>query len=106
MTTVSPDEKLECKLDTVRQLLADIKPGAHMAVVDDKSGFLQGHLEKESSRMCFLRFGNGLYRPHGLMFGLTQSPAKFQQLNRVAVNALLLRDVCVLLYLDDRLVRL
>ena len=39
----------------------------------------------------------------GLAFGLSQSPGKFQSLNRVAVNALNLNGVITMLYLDDRL---
>ena len=54
--------------------------------------------------MCFVKLGFHLYMAYALMFGLTESPAKFQQQNRGVVDLCRRSGIQVYLYLDDRLV--
>ena len=64
---------------------------------------MHAHLSRASSKCAFLSFGRELFYTVGMIFGLTISPYKFQQCNRVLINAMITWGFMVLLYLDDRL---
>ena len=64
---------------------------------------MHAHLSRASSKCAYLSFGRELFYAVGMIFGLTISPYKFQQCNRVLINAMITWGLMVLLYLDDRL---
>ena len=54
-----------------------------MSKLDDKQGFMHLTVNDRSKGLCHMYLGDTLFEAHGLHFGLTQSPSKFQQCNRV-----------------------
>ena len=60
------------------------------------------HIEKTSRCLAYMQYGRVLLEPYGLHFGISASPAKFQQANRLAVTVLNDLGYHIGLYLDDR----
>ena len=59
-------------------------------------------IEPTSRRLAYMRYGRVLLEPYGLHFGISASPSKFQQANRLVVSILNDMGYHIGLYLDDR----
>ena len=99
---VGADKKLACKLDTVTQVMNNLKQGDFLCKSDDSNGFMHVKLDSVAQPMHGFVFGDLCFRATALPFGLSISPAKFQALNRIAVSAVNAKGGNCYLYLDDR----
>ena len=100
---VGSEKKIECVLDTVSEVMNNLKKDDVMCKSDDSNGFFHAVLDDVAMPMHGFTFGNLCFRAKALPFGLSISPGKFQGLNRVAVTALVKLFESVYLYLDDRI---
>lgn len=98
----SPRKKLSCILDSIQTILKSIRPGDLLTKLDDKSGFLHLVIDGLSQKLACFEFGDLVFKCRGLCFGLTQSPPKFQDCNRVVQILLVGLGHRIGLYLDDR----
>ena len=93
-----------CKLDEVIDALLFLKKDDYMTKFDDASGFLQAHLDEQSSNLTHVRWGQHIFKYYGAAFGIPRIPGDFQLLNSCSVSFLRAHGIPVSLYLDDRLV--
>ena len=98
----APRKKLSCILDTVQSILNAIRPNDWLTKLDDKSGFLHLIIDDYSQKLAAFEFNDLIFLCRGLCFGLTQSPPKFQDCNRVVQILLASLGHRIGLYLDDR----
>ena len=98
----SPRKKLSCILDSIQSILKTIRPMDWLTKLDDKSGFLHLVIDELSQKLACFEFADLVFKCRGLCFGLTQSPPKFQDCNRVAQILLVGLGHRIGLYLDDR----
>ena len=98
----APRKKLSCILDNIQSILDVIRPHDLLTKLDDKSGFLHLVIDETSQKLAAIEFGDLLMLCRGLCFGLTQSPAKFQDCNRLVQMLLARLGHRIGLYLDDR----
>ena len=102
MRFTSPRKKLSCILDTIADILKMIVGGDLLTKLDDKSGFFHLVIDPLSQPLVGMEFDDLVFLCRGLCFGLTQSPPKFQDCNRVVQILLANLGHRIGLYLDDR----
>ena len=102
MRYTAPRKKLSCILDSIQSILKSIRPNDLLTKLDDKSGFLHLVIDDFSQKLACFEFAGLLFKCRGLCFGLTQSPPKFQDCNRVVQILLAALGHRIGLYLDDR----
>jgi hypothetical protein len=93
-----------CVLDEVVDALLFLEKNDYMTKFDDASGFLQAFLDKQSSNLCHIRWGQHIFKYYGAAFGIPRIPGDFQLLNSCGVSFLRAHGIPISLYLDDRLV--
>ena len=98
----APKKKISCILDGIADILKMMVPNDLLTKLDDKAGFLHLVIDSLSQPLVGCEFHDLVFLWRGLCFGLTQSPPKFQDCNRVVQMLLANLGHRIGLYLDDR----
>ena len=96
------DYKIPCILDGIPQFYKYLHKGALLSKVDDKSGYHQLRLNKESLKGATQKWGNRYFYNFGAVWGAPSVAAEFQRMNNIPVTFLRNAGVNINLYLDDR----
>lgn len=92
-----------CRLDGITAAIQMMKKGDLLFKFDDKKGYHQMPLSRESRKLAAFKWGKEYFVNNILAFGIPAAPGIYQLMNSVAINFLKLNGVKITLYLDDRL---
>lgn len=91
-------------ISTADEVLCILAGKKIFTVLDEKDGYWQINLDKESSLLCTFNTPWGRYRFKRLLFGIKSASEVFQQRNCETFGDIKLLTVCVHIFADDMII--